>query len=73
MRSPLSLSFPVAAFFTLAIPLLAETPQSAPSLLQPYVDKHELAGAIALVADKGKVLSIETERFATGLGTMNGL
>lgn len=35
---------------------------AAPSLaarLQPFVDKHELAGAVALVANKDKVLSVD--------------
>ena len=27
--------------------------------LQPFVDKHELAGAVALVADKDKVLGLQ--------------
>ena len=33
-------------------------------LLQPFVDKHELAGAVALVAAKDKVLSVEMVGFA---------
>mgnify|MGYP002629922414 CR=1 FL=1 len=32
--------------------------------LQPFVDKHELAGAVALVATKDKVLSIEAVGFS---------
>ena len=32
--------------------------------LQPFVDKHELAGAVALVADKDGVLSVEAAGFA---------
>lgn len=35
-----------------------------PSPLQPFVDKHELAGAVAIVADKDKVLSVETVGFS---------
>ena len=30
--------------------------------LQPFVDQHELAGAVALVADKDKVLSARNGR-----------
>lgn len=37
--------------------------QVAPKL-QPYVDKHELAGAVVLVADREKVLAIETVGWA---------
>ncbi|MEI8288957.1 MAG: serine hydrolase domain-containing protein [Verrucomicrobiota bacterium] len=51
----------MAAFTT---PSLAETPVSAVPLLQPFVDKHELAGAVALVADKDGVLSVEAVGFA---------
>lgn len=36
----------------------ADSPSVVP-LLQPYVERHALAGAVALVADKDKVLSIE--------------
>ena len=32
--------------------------------LQPFVDKHELAGAVALVADRDKVLAVEAVGFA---------
>ncbi len=48
----------------LAAPACAETPASSAALLQPFVDKHELAGAVALVADKDKVVSVETVGFA---------
>ncbi len=51
-----SLAFTAAAF--------AETPASVVPLLQPFVDKHELAGAVALVADKDKVLAVATVGFA---------
>ncbi len=44
-------------------PLLAEPPTSAIAVLQSFVDKHELAGAVALVADKDQVLSVETVGF----------
>jgi CubicO group peptidase (beta-lactamase class C family) len=32
--------------------------------LQPFVDRHALAGAVTLVADKDKILSVETVGFA---------
>jgi len=44
--------------------LFAASPTSPTAALQPFVDKHELAGAVALVADKDKVLSIDTVGFA---------
>lgn len=44
--------------------LFAESSASPTVALQPFVDKHELAGAVALVADKDKVLSIATVGFA---------
>jgi CubicO group peptidase (beta-lactamase class C family) len=40
--------------------LSAETPQSSSTLLQPFVEKHELAGAVALVANQDEILSVET-------------
>jgi CubicO group peptidase (beta-lactamase class C family) len=52
------------AGLVLSGPVLAEAPASAAAALQPFVDKHELAGAVALVADKDKVLSVEAVGFA---------
>lgn len=46
-----------------AEPAVAE-PASAAALLQPFVDRHELAGAVMLVADKDDVLAVETVGFA---------
>lgn len=54
----------LAAAFFVAAPALAEAPKSSAALLQPFVDRHELAGAVALVADKDKVVSVETVGFA---------
>ncbi len=45
-------------------PLFAAVPVSSAALLQPFVDKHELAGAVAVVVDKDKVRSIEAVGFA---------
>jgi CubicO group peptidase (beta-lactamase class C family) len=42
----------------------AQVPSSPVAALQKFVDKHELAGAVALVADKDSVLSLETVGFA---------
>ena len=54
----------LAASFSFQVSAFAETPASVVPLLQPFVDKHELAGAVALVADKDKVLAVETVGFA---------
>ena len=42
----------------------AELPAKSATLLQPFVDRHALAGAVALVASGDKVLSVETVGFA---------
>jgi CubicO group peptidase (beta-lactamase class C family) len=56
------------AALTPALPgLLADTPakpQSIAAALKPFVDRHALAGAVTLVADREKVLSVETVGFA---------
>jgi CubicO group peptidase (beta-lactamase class C family) len=52
------------ASLVLEVPLFAQAPTSVVAALQPFVDKHELAGAVALVADKNKVLSVEAVGFA---------
>ncbi len=54
-------------------PARAQAPQPAPTAapdasiagqLQPFVDRHELAGAIALVADRETILSVESVGFS---------
>jgi len=57
-----AIAFVSALFFSKL--LFAEAPVTSSSVLKPFVDKHELAGAVALVADKNKVLSIESVGFA---------
>jgi CubicO group peptidase (beta-lactamase class C family) len=42
----------------------AEGQKSIAAALQPFVDSHSLAGAVTLVADKDKVLSVDTVGFA---------
>jgi len=49
---------------TLSSATLAAEPSKLTSAVQPYVDKQELAGAVMLVADQGKVLVCETVGFA---------
>jgi len=58
MNLPIFLSI-IALASTLTLPS-----QATPPNLQPYVDRHELAGAVALTADRENVLSIETVGFA---------
>jgi CubicO group peptidase (beta-lactamase class C family) len=42
----------------------AEEPSRIVSVLQPFVDRHELAGAVTLVASKDNVLSLEAVGYA---------
>ncbi len=46
-----------------ALAVLCATSDAA-SVLQPFVDKHELAGAVTLVATKEKILSLEAVGWA---------
>jgi len=55
---------PLVAAFALQLSIHAEPAPAIAGLLQPYVDRHALAGAVALVADREKVLSIEAVGFA---------
>jgi CubicO group peptidase (beta-lactamase class C family) len=51
----------VATALVLTLPSRAET---SASVLQPYVDRHELAGAVVLVANKDNVLEITSVGFS---------
>lgn len=52
-------------FVTASASLLAETPvKPAAAALQPFVDRHELAGAVTLVATRDKVIDVETVGWA---------
>jgi CubicO group peptidase (beta-lactamase class C family) len=42
----------------------AESPKSVAGSLQSFVDNHSIAGAVALVADKDQILSLDTVGFA---------
>src|ERR1700676_5056955 len=42
----------------------ATEPPNIASVLQPFVDRRELAGAVTLVASKDKVLSLERVGYA---------
>ncbi len=44
--------------------VLAADPSPIAAALQPFVDHHTLAGAVALVASRDKVLSVDTVGFA---------
>src|SRR3954451_1233 len=52
------------------LPAIAEQPAAKPitAALQPFVDSHSLAGAVTLVADRDKVLSVEAVGFADVAG-----
>jgi CubicO group peptidase (beta-lactamase class C family) len=67
MTSPLKSLGPfpriAACLFFLGI-CRAEVAAPLAPLLQPFVEKHELAGAVALVVDRDHVRSIETVGFA---------
>ncbi len=59
------------AVFLAALPVLLPCvsaddtpPKNVAAALQPFVDRHALAGAVTLVADKDKVLGVETVGFA---------
>lgn len=55
----------VAAMAALAsAPVFAQAPPTVAEALKPYVDKQWLAGAVTAVADKDKVLAVETVGFA---------
>ncbi len=54
----------LASFLTLPVLFAAEPAGSLTAAVQPFVDRHELAGAVMLVADKDKVLDVETAGFA---------
>jgi CubicO group peptidase (beta-lactamase class C family) len=58
----------IAALPVAVLPTLAEdSPPSSPSIvasLQPFVESHSLAGAVTLVADKERLLSLDAVGFA---------
>src|SRR5260221_8214050 len=43
----------------LAVLALQDEPKSPAAALQPFVERHSLAGAVTLVATKDKILSLE--------------
>lgn len=61
-----SLILSAAAFVSPVLSIRAgdEVSAKVTAALQPFVDRHALAGAVALVADKDKVLSTSTVGFA---------
>ncbi len=67
LRPQIALGLQLAALVLTASRLFALAPASPPSIaetLQPFVDRQALAGAVALVADKDKVLGITTVGYA---------
>lgn len=65
MNFPFALPLLLAALHA-GFPAVAANPAAAP--LQPYVDRHELAGAVALVVDRDQVVSVEAVGFAEVAG-----
>ena len=63
MRLVATLAFLLAAAHVGAA-LRAEGAGKLTASVQPFVDRHELAGAVMLVADKEKVLAVETAGWA---------
>jgi hypothetical protein len=53
-----------ALVFAIAGPLSAESQPPLADALRPFVEKHELAGAVALVADKNGTVSVDTVGFS---------
>ena len=66
MRLPIIIRplFLVAALSVNFIHAASPAPQVVATLLQPLVDHHALAGAVTLVADKERILDIESVGFA---------
>ncbi|HRQ90504.1 MAG TPA: serine hydrolase, partial [Bacteroidia bacterium] len=60
MKRPLFLT----AFFCLFLPPLQAEKAPLASLLAPFVEKGELAGAVALVANATDVVSVECVGYA---------
>lgn len=54
----------LSVLLTSLIGVAQDSKPSFKALLTPYVEKHELAGAVALVLDKEKVLAVEAVGFA---------
>lgn len=52
------------SFFVSHSVFAGQTSKPIAAALQPFVDKHELAGAVTLVASKDKVLDVETVGWA---------
>jgi CubicO group peptidase (beta-lactamase class C family) len=59
----LNLMWPLLALLACSLPQAARSAQLV-DVLQPFVDRHELAGAVTLVASKDRVLSLEAVGYA---------
>ena len=61
------MKFVIAGLFVVCIGLAAHAQPPANKIaeaLQPFVESHAIAGAVTLVADNAKVLSLDTVGFA---------
>ncbi len=66
-RQRIHLTLLLAGFLFTSNFVSADNPLASKKItaaLQPFVDSHSLAGAVALVADKDKVLSLDAVGFA---------
>ena len=54
----------LTATLVASLPARASEPARTAAALQPFVDRHTLAGAVTLAATKDKVLSLEAVGFA---------
>jgi CubicO group peptidase (beta-lactamase class C family) len=54
----------IAALFIFSNSLLAESPSGIADAIKPYVERHALAGAVALVASSNRVLGVEAVGWA---------
>src|SRR5947199_8985901 len=66
MKSEILSRMLLVAIAVAPLPARADDPpaKSIAAVLQPFVDSHSLAGAVTLVADKDRVLSLEAVGFA---------
>lgn len=63
---PVVLMMTIAGLFLVPAPALAQvaTSKATAASLQPFIDRHELAGAVTLVADKDEVLNVDAVGYA---------
>ena len=63
MKTTFTKFLAATAFAAYVVAAQSATAKGIPDALQPFVDNHEIAGAVTLVADKDKVLAVDTVGF----------